>query len=59
MIAAYKDLREAKCDQCKELLDNFAITSAARRSIVVKNTKGIDETVWVALHESCLAKWGY
>jgi hypothetical protein len=56
MIAAYKDLREAKCDKCKKLLDSFAITPAARRSRVVKDTKDIEETIWVALHESCIAK---
>jgi hypothetical protein len=56
MIEAYKDLREAKCDKCKELLDNFAITPAARRSKIVKDAEGVDETVWIALHDSCLSK---
>jgi hypothetical protein len=56
MIAAYKDLREAKCDKCKELLDNFAITPAARRNKTVKDANGVDEIVWIALHDSCLLK---
>ncbi|KAF2425239.1 hypothetical protein EJ08DRAFT_700468 [Tothia fuscella] len=56
MIAAYKDLREAKCDKCKELLDDFAMTPAARRSKMVKSKGKGDQTVWVALHESCLPK---
>lgn len=54
MVAAYKDLREAKCDKCKELLDKFAMTPAARRKKEVRGAKGEEDDVWVALHESCL-----
>jgi hypothetical protein len=56
MIAAYKDLREAKCDKCKELLDAHALTPAARRRKVATDKDGQEKTVWVALHESCLPK---
>lgn len=62
MIAAYKDLRKANCDVCKELVDGFGLTPAGRR----KKAKGSGakyngDTVdgmgdWVAVHEGCLPR---
>jgi len=54
MIAAYKDLRMAKCDTCKELFDKRGMTPAARRSQSGKSAEGTETVNWIAVHESCL-----
>ncbi|KAF2191022.1 hypothetical protein K469DRAFT_558517 [Zopfia rhizophila CBS 207.26] len=54
MIAAYKDTRQAICAKCSRLLDNSALTPAARRSKQVGNANENAQTVWEAFHEGCL-----
>jgi hypothetical protein len=56
VVAAYKDLRSAKCDICGRLLDGKAMTPAGRRIKKIKTAEGKEETKWVAVHESCFEK---
>jgi hypothetical protein len=51
-VAAYRDLREVKCDVCQKMLDGGAMLPAGRRSKRSKGEGG-DELKWVAVHESC------
>jgi hypothetical protein len=51
-VAAYKDLREAKCEVCHRIINSEGAFPAARKSKRVK-TEGGEETKWVALHEDC------
>jgi hypothetical protein len=54
MIAAYKTIKGTSCDKCAKMLDIAALTPAARRSKKIATADESLETVWVALHESCL-----
>jgi hypothetical protein len=54
MIAAYKTVKGTTCDNCGKMLDNAMLTPTARRSKVVAVANETFETVWQALHESCL-----
>lgn len=53
MIVAYKTIK-GPCDKCAKLLDSAVLMPTARRSKQVATTEENFETVWVALHESCL-----
>lgn len=54
MIAAYTNTRTAKCAKCGKLLDNAALSPAARRSKQATNADGNQQTVWEPFHEACL-----
>ncbi|EUC36999.1 hypothetical protein COCCADRAFT_33649 [Bipolaris zeicola 26-R-13] len=54
MIAAYKIVKGISCDKCSKMLDSAALTPTARRSKQVATADESLDTVWVALHESCL-----
>lgn len=54
MIAAYTNTRTAKCVKCGKLLDNSALSPAARRSKQTTNGDGSTLTTWEPLHEGCL-----
>ena len=54
MIAAYKTVKGISCDKCSKMLDSAALTPTARRSKQVATADESLDTVWVALHESCL-----
>jgi hypothetical protein len=54
MVAAYKTVKGTSCAKCAKLLDHAAMTPTARRSKPVPGTNESTETVWEALHESCL-----
>lgn len=52
MLAAYKNLGEARCDVCNKIVDGEMILPAARRHKRVK-TDTVEEVKWVAVHGSC------
>ncbi|OJD39906.1 mediator complex subunit med27 [Diplodia corticola] len=54
MIAAYTNLRVARCSKCGKLLDNTALSPAARRSKQTANADGTKKTTWEPFHEGCL-----
>lgn len=54
MIAAYTSTHTASCARCGKLLDNHALTPAARRSRISTSPDGAQSTIWDAIHESCL-----
>ncbi|CAE7213669.1 hypothetical protein PTNB85_07021 [Pyrenophora teres f. teres] len=53
-IAAYKTVKGTSCAKCGKLLDHAALVPTARRSKQVAAANETQETVWEALHESCL-----
>ncbi|KAF2019585.1 hypothetical protein BU24DRAFT_122744 [Aaosphaeria arxii CBS 175.79] len=54
MIAAYKNVQSNSCAKCGKLLDKSALVPTARRSKQPEEANEKQETVWEALHESCL-----
>ncbi|KAF1921057.1 mediator complex subunit 27-domain-containing protein [Ampelomyces quisqualis] len=54
MVAAYKTVKGTSCAKCKRLLDDTALTPTARRSKQVDAANDTIQTVWEAVHESCL-----
>ncbi|KAI2475355.1 Med27 domain containing protein [Pyrenophora tritici-repentis] len=54
MIAAYKTIKGTSCAKCGKLLDDAALVPTARRSKQVAAANETQETIWEALHESCL-----
>lgn len=54
MIAAYTNTRTAKCTKCGKLLDNAALSPAARRSKKTANGDGNKQITWEPIHEGCL-----
>jgi hypothetical protein len=54
MISAYKTVKGTSCAKCGRLLDDMALTPAARRSKQIAAANETTEIVWEAFHESCL-----
>jgi hypothetical protein len=54
MIAAYKDVRTAACSQCGKMLDDTAMTPAARRLKEAADSGSEKPAEWQAFHEGCL-----
>jgi hypothetical protein len=52
-VAAYRDLREARCEVCQRILDGEGLFPAARRSKRAKSDNG-EALQWVAAHEGCM-----
>lgn len=54
MVAAYKDLRAARCVQCKRVMDKDGVFPAVRSLAKSKQENGTEEMKWIARHESCV-----